>query len=48
MAYSTEILNRNNYIFIIVSNDFKRENILLIDDTLKLADLGSCRGIYSK
>ena len=25
-----------------------RENILLVDDILKLADLGSCRGIYSK
>lgn len=24
------------------------ENILIIDDVLKLADFGSCRGIYSK
>ena len=26
----------------------RRENLLLVDDVLKLADLGSCRGIYSK
>ncbi len=25
-----------------------RENILLLDDVVKLADFGSCRGIYSK
>ena len=25
-----------------------RENILLLDDQIKLADFGSCRGIYSK
>lgn len=25
-----------------------RENILLIGETVKLADFGSCRGIYSK
>lgn len=25
-----------------------RENILLCDDTIKLADFGSCRGVYSK
>ena len=24
------------------------ENILIVDDALKLADFGSCRGIYSK
>ena len=24
------------------------ENILIMDDCLKLADFGSCRGIYSK
>jgi renal tumor antigen len=28
--------------------DIKPENILLLDDCLKLADFGSCRGIYSK
>jgi renal tumor antigen len=26
----------------------RSENLLLVDDVLKLADLGSCRGIYSK
>ena len=25
-----------------------RENILIRDDSIKLADFGSCRGIYSK
>ena len=28
--------------------DIKPENILITDDELKLADFGSCRGIYSK
>lgn len=28
--------------------DIKPENILIMDDCLKLADFGSCRGIYSK
>lgn len=28
--------------------DIKPENILIIDECLKLADFGSCRGIYSK
>ena len=28
--------------------DIKPENILVADDVLKLADFGSCRGIYSK
>jgi len=28
--------------------DIKPENILIMDDALKLADFGSCRGIYSK
>eukprot|EP01027_Heterolobosea_sp_BB2_P018366 GEZU01025886.1.p1 GENE.GEZU01025886.1~~GEZU01025886.1.p1 ORF type:complete len:456 (+),score=56.72 GEZU01025886.1:193-1560(+) len=32
----------------IFHRDIKPENILIIDDTLKLADFGSCRGIYSK
>lgn len=27
---------------------FYRENILLMGDTVKLADLGSCRGLYNK
>ena len=32
----------------IFHRDIKPENILVVDDVLKLADFGSCRGIYSK
>ena len=32
----------------IFHRDIKPENVLLADDNLKLADFGSCRGIYSK
>ncbi|KAL0022117.1 hypothetical protein WJX79_002445 [Trebouxia sp. C0005] len=32
----------------IFHRDIKPENILIIDECLKLADFGSCRGIYSK
>jgi renal tumor antigen len=32
----------------IFHRDIKPENILLMDDQVKLADFGSCRGIYSK
>ena len=32
----------------IFHRDIKPENILLRDDQVKLADLGSCKGIYSK
>lgn len=31
----------------IFHRDIKPENILVISDTLKLADFGSCRGIFS-
>mmetsp|Transcript_12484 Transcript_12484/g.1868 ORF Transcript_12484/g.1868 Transcript_12484/m.1868 type:complete len:102 (+) Transcript_12484:267-572(+) len=31
----------------IFHRDIKPENVLLMGDYLKLADLGSCRGIYS-
>ena len=29
-------------------SDIKPENLLIVDNVLKLADFGSCRGIYSK
>ena len=32
----------------IFHRDIKPENILLLDDKIKVADYGSCRGIYSK
>ena len=32
----------------IFHRDIKPENILIVDNLLKLADFGSCRGIYSK
>ena len=37
-------LHKNGFIH----RDLKPENILIMDDCLKLADFGSCRGIYSK
>jgi len=41
---SMDHMHRNG----IFHRDIKPENILIMDDTLKLADFGSCRGIYSK
>lgn len=41
---SMDHMHRNG----IFHRDIKPENILLMDDELKLADFGSCRGIYSK
>jgi renal tumor antigen len=32
----------------IYHRDIKPENVLLMDNVLKLADFGSCRGIYSR
>lgn len=46
---STETSNRKQPFFIHpLLTHFYRENILLSGDTIKLADLGSCRGLYSK
>ena len=39
-----EHMHRNG----IFHRDIKPENILIMDDCVKLADFGSCRGIYSK
>jgi renal tumor antigen len=44
MFKSIDHMHRNG----IFHRDIKPENVLLMDDTLKLADFGSCRGIYSK
>lgn len=41
---SVDHMHRNG----IFHRDIKPENVLLMDDALKLADFGSCRGIYSK
>jgi renal tumor antigen len=32
----------------IFHRDIKPENVLIVDETVKLADFGSCRGIYSR
>jgi renal tumor antigen len=44
LVKSMEHMHRNG----IFHRDIKPENVLLVDDSLKLADFGSCRGIYSK
>ena len=41
---SLDFMHRNG----IFHRDIKPENILLRDDNVKLADLGSCKGIYNK
>ena len=44
LSKAMEHMHRNG----IFHRDIKPENILISDDALKLADFGSCRGIYSK
>ena len=44
LAKAMDHMHRNG----IFHRDIKPENILIADDVLKLADFGSCRGIYSK
>jgi renal tumor antigen len=41
---SIEHMHRNG----IFHRDIKPENVLLMENSLKLADFGSCRGVYSK
>lgn len=41
---SIDHMHRNG----IFHRDVKPENVLIMDDVIKLADLGSCRGIYSR
>jgi len=41
---SIDHMHRNG----IFHRDIKPENILIKDDVVKLADFGSCRGVYSK
>ena len=44
LVKSIDHMHRNG----IFHRDVKPENILITDDHVKLADFGSCRGIYSK
>ena len=44
LVKSMDHMHRNG----IFHRDIKPENILIMDECLKLADFGSCRGIYSK
>ena len=46
-ASFTVISNRNESYYAI-SRIYNRENVLIVDETVKLADFGSCRGIYSR
>jgi len=46
MAYFIVISSRISTLGVILP--WNRENVLIVDETVKLADFGSCRGIYSK
>lgn len=49
-AFSTEILSQVSGVDAVrfTHPDSSPENILIADDVLKLADFGSCRGMYTK
>lgn len=48
LTYKAACFEHSSLIMLTSHRDIKPENILIMDDCLKLADFGSCRGIYSK
>ncbi len=46
--FHRDIKPYNKKILTVFSKVYDRENVLIVDETVKLADFGSCRGIYSR